>query len=348
MLSPGRRRRLHARRAARRHDAGRRPDRARRAGHVELPAELEDRERGGELLLGDPDRAHRGDPAQRADPVRAHRHAVLEHDAGHRGAGWAVRASWVVSRLRTRIDAKAAGEGGEGNGRPRRWPSSAALRRPRSTARSRSTASAPRRPPARRTRSTSRIRAPACAEGRHDPLPSHHGFARRPGRGVRSGGLGVAGDSRACPQSARRAPRGRLLPDRGDGRHPDLRARHPRPGRDGRHRGLVAIRRAIPHRGEQPGRCDRQQIALSITRTDEATKAASLAQFAHQPAPPPTTSPAPCVVRHGRRDHRQRDDARRCQPAQSRRQRDDVTRDARCERRRSRSTSTRRAASTAS
>jgi type IV pilus assembly protein PilV len=37
------------------------------------------------------------------------------------------------------------------------------------------------------------------------------------------------------------------------------------------------------------------QIALNINRADDATKAASLAAFVHQPSPDPTTSPAPCV-----------------------------------------------------
>jgi type IV pilus assembly protein PilV len=37
------------------------------------------------------------------------------------------------------------------------------------------------------------------------------------------------------------------------------------------------------------------EIALGVNRTDEATKAASLLNFAHQPNPPPTTSPAPCA-----------------------------------------------------
>jgi len=36
------------------------------------------------------------------------------------------------------------------------------------------------------------------------------------------------------------------------------------------------------------------QIALGIVRTDDASKALSLANFAHQPNPPPTTSPPPC------------------------------------------------------
>ena len=36
------------------------------------------------------------------------------------------------------------------------------------------------------------------------------------------------------------------------------------------------------------------ELALGIDRTSEANKAASLANFAHQPNPPPTTSPAPC------------------------------------------------------
>ena len=37
------------------------------------------------------------------------------------------------------------------------------------------------------------------------------------------------------------------------------------------------------------------EIALGVDRTSEATKAASLAAFAHQPTPAPTTSPAPCA-----------------------------------------------------
>ncbi len=37
------------------------------------------------------------------------------------------------------------------------------------------------------------------------------------------------------------------------------------------------------------------QIAVRINRTNEATKAASLLTFAHQPNPPPTDVPAPCV-----------------------------------------------------
>jgi len=36
------------------------------------------------------------------------------------------------------------------------------------------------------------------------------------------------------------------------------------------------------------------EIALGVNRTSEATKVASLAAFAHQPNPAPTTSPAPC------------------------------------------------------
>jgi type IV pilus assembly protein PilV len=37
------------------------------------------------------------------------------------------------------------------------------------------------------------------------------------------------------------------------------------------------------------------EIALGIDRTSEATKQASLANFALQPSPVPSTSPAPCV-----------------------------------------------------
>jgi type IV pilus assembly protein PilV len=37
------------------------------------------------------------------------------------------------------------------------------------------------------------------------------------------------------------------------------------------------------------------EIALGIDRTDETTKATSLATFMHQPTPAPTTVPAPCA-----------------------------------------------------
>jgi type IV pilus assembly protein PilV len=37
------------------------------------------------------------------------------------------------------------------------------------------------------------------------------------------------------------------------------------------------------------------EIALGINRADETTKATTLAAFAHQPSPAPTTSPAPCA-----------------------------------------------------
>jgi len=37
------------------------------------------------------------------------------------------------------------------------------------------------------------------------------------------------------------------------------------------------------------------EIALGIDRTTEASKVATLAAFAHQPTPDPTTSPAPCA-----------------------------------------------------
>ena len=51
------------------------------------------------------------------------------------------------------------------------------------------------------------------------------------------------------------------------------------------------------YRTEAAGLADSiaSEIALNIGRADEATKAATLAAFAHQPAPPPTTTPAPCV-----------------------------------------------------
>ena len=55
------------------------------------------------------------------------------------------------------------------------------------------------------------------------------------------------------------------------------------------------------YRTEAAGLADSiaSEIALSITRTDQTTKAATLAAFAHQPDPPPTTSPAPCVFDTG-------------------------------------------------
>lgn len=37
------------------------------------------------------------------------------------------------------------------------------------------------------------------------------------------------------------------------------------------------------------------EIALGVNRTSEATKAATLAAFAHQPTPVPSTVPAPCA-----------------------------------------------------
>jgi type IV pilus assembly protein PilV len=41
------------------------------------------------------------------------------------------------------------------------------------------------------------------------------------------------------------------------------------------------------------------EIALGIDRTSEATKQATLAAFAHQPTPVPTTVPAPCAFGGG-------------------------------------------------
>ena len=41
------------------------------------------------------------------------------------------------------------------------------------------------------------------------------------------------------------------------------------------------------------------EIALGIDRTTEATKLATLANFAHQPTPAPTTVPAPCAFAGG-------------------------------------------------
>ena len=105
----------------------------------------------------------------------------------------------------------------------------------------------------RLTRSTSPIPPRARAsERRQDSLPPNHGIARRPDHRVRSGWhrqeTAVGADSVAC------AFAGRLLSHRGDGRDPDLRARHPRLGRDGRHRGVVAVRRAVPDRGRAASR----------------------------------------------------------------------------------------------
>jgi type IV pilus assembly protein PilV len=53
------------------------------------------------------------------------------------------------------------------------------------------------------------------------------------------------------------------------------------------------------YRTEAAGLADSiaSEIALNITRTDEATKAATLAQFSHQPNPPPTTPG--CVFESG-------------------------------------------------
>ncbi len=41
------------------------------------------------------------------------------------------------------------------------------------------------------------------------------------------------------------------------------------------------------------------ELALGIDRTSEANKALSLANFAHQPNPPPTDVPAPCAFNGG-------------------------------------------------
>ena len=43
-----------------------------------------------------------------------------------------------------------------------------------------------------------------------------------------------------------------------------------------------------------PGVSESLATGASLQRTDEVAKAASLANFAHQPAPAPTTVPAPC------------------------------------------------------
>lgn len=45
------------------------------------------------------------------------------------------------------------------------------------------------------------------------------------------------------------------------------------------------------------------EIALGIDRTSEVTKAATLANFAHQPNPVPTTVPAPCAFAGGAIDN---------------------------------------------
>jgi type IV pilus assembly protein PilV len=58
----------------------------------------------------------------------------------------------------------------------------------------------------------------------------------------------------------------------------------------------VSAQSDAQYRTEASGLADAiaAQIALGIVRTDEASKALSLATFAHQPTPPPTTAPAPC------------------------------------------------------
>ena len=58
----------------------------------------------------------------------------------------------------------------------------------------------------------------------------------------------------------------------------------------------VSAQSDAQYRTEASGLADAiaAQIALGIVRTDEATKAATLASFAHQPTPAPTTVPAPC------------------------------------------------------
>lgn len=58
----------------------------------------------------------------------------------------------------------------------------------------------------------------------------------------------------------------------------------------------VSAQSDAQYRTEASGLADAiaAQIALGVVRTDEATKLASLATFAHQPNPAPTTVPAPC------------------------------------------------------
>ena len=106
---------------------------------------------------------------------------------------------------------------------------------------------------------------------------------------------------RACPERAPRRPQARLLPDRGDGRDPHLRARHPRAWW---RMGGTAFRRS-PTRNTAPRRApcrrDRRRDRARHQSHDEATKLATLAAFAHQPTPVPTTMPGTAARSPARR-----------------------------------------------
>ena len=248
------------------------------------------------------------------DRVRPHRHARCRRRTSptrsappSNGRNWVVRAA---SRRRpsAAVEAKAGAEGEGSAGRRRRSRSSARPRRQRcSTARIPFNGFGAHRPSGgARTRSTSRN-----PDRGHVPRAGGKIRCRRitvsPGGQVavlRSWPLRPETAVRAERPRAVRQSQARLLPHRGDGRDPDLRARHPRPGRHGRHRRVVAVRRAVPHRGEQPGRCDRRPDRPRHQPDHEATKAASLAAFAHQPSPaPPTAASAPSCAFSGAAAH---------------------------------------------
>ena len=201
------------------------------------------------------------------------------------GSNWVVRAGSGAGRDADRRQGRRRRR--RRQERPGRSRSPAVRRRSPSTARSRSTASArPRRRPSYSHRRQQPRRRARARRRRHDPLPSHHRLARRPDRRLRP--RRAAGDSRACSTAViADAPARRLLPDRGDGRDPDLLARHPRPGRDGRHRGLAQS--DAQYRTEASGLADAiaSEIALSVDRTDEATGAqhSPRSRFSR---PPPT------------------------------------------------------------
>ena len=147
VLSALRSARLHARRAARRPDAARAAARARRPGDGNVPAELEARQRRRELLQRPADGAHRGDPAQRADRVRSHRHADFDRQSRQRGRRRRQRQE-LARAGRVRCGVRRSGSQGRcGRRRQRRRRRDPGHRRrpllrPSSTAGSRSTASA--------------------------------------------------------------------------------------------------------------------------------------------------------------------------------------------------------------
>ena len=273
--------------------------RPRRPGDGHLSAELQARRRRVELLLRRPGGAHRSDPPQHPDQF------VLT-DTPCRRAGiandrvWPVAngRNWVVRRAAVRLPAPFVPDRREVVERRRRQRRRA----------ERSSSRCARRRRFRRHDPVQRLRR----HGRQPDLPidisNPAAGACAPGGPVRCRRITVSpggqitacdpgsrpsGDSRACLNPiAHAAASGRLLPDRGDGRDADLRARHPRPRRHGRNRGGVAVRRAVPHRGEQPSptrspaRSPSTSTGLPATAADarRRPRRASLLTFAHHPA----------------------------------------------------------------